>query len=227
MTVKTETKTKKTTPRKTTTNKNTTSKKVEEQMIMTPEMVAQFQAFLQMQQQELAEKPKKQVSVKTKVTKSDLRKNYKDDFVFLSNCTSGIVGYGSKITGQNYVWESFGSIVEMPMTELLAMPDKYIKSPWVMFSDDNDMLEDLIKAYSVEDLYKHINTLEDIEYDIENIEVDLIKDIVDSLNTDGNILIDDIANKVQNAIENGVIDSHSKIKQLSKILGKDFFLPEE
>nr|DAU40695.1 MAG TPA: hypothetical protein [Caudoviricetes sp.] len=227
MTTKLE-KTTKTTKTKKATTKNTTPKKSEDQALaMTPEMIAQFQAFLQMQQQELAEKPKKQVSVKTKVTKSDLRKNYKDDFVFLSNCTSGIVGYDSKITGQSYVWESFGSIVEMPMTELLAMPDKYIKSPWVMFSDDNDMLEDLIKAYGVEDLYKHINTLEDIEYDIENIEVDLIKDIVDSLNTDGNILIDDIANKVQNAIENGVIDSHSKIKQLSKILGKDFFLPEE
>lgn len=196
---------------------------------LTPELFAAFQAFLQQQKQsENVEETKKTTKVKgsvkkNKKTKAYLKEKYNNTTITLTNITEGTVGYQPTNSSYLYTWKEYGDTQELTIEELLGMPQVFLESPWLKIEDD----EEIIEALGLEKLYEYMEIFDDLE-DIENLDLDYLQEAIDVFTSKRNKdFIHQVATKVQLAIDNGDLVDYRKIKQLGKMLQKDFIMPKE
>ena len=194
-------------PRKTSTRKKNTDV-VAPQMDMsaiTPELFAQFQAFMAMQQGVANPVPTQEV-VKEKPEKLDKRwlKTVNDREVRVTSCYGRVV-YKSKKTGEVFKWLETGDDQYFTVQDVLDMDNqshKFLRTPWLLIDD-----EEVVEAMGLTKMYGYINRLEDIDELCQNL---------------SKVYKNNLARIVNQKVEEKELRDVVVIRKLQELLDKDF-----
>lgn len=192
----------------------------------TPEMLEMMQMMAKQMAYEMINEKHESVVKNTtgsnKLSKKALRDKYKDETITLINVTSGSVTYKSPKGGYPYIWSGYGDSDEVSIDDLLAMPMKYLTSPWLMIADD---YADIIETLGLGKYYKFMNILDDID-DIESFDLEQLEEAV-KVFSNSREFVNKVSTRVQEKIDNGELKDIYKMMKLEKILGKTLLKPNK
>ena len=192
----------------------------------TPEMLEMMQMMAKQMASEMINEKHESVVKNTtgsnKLSKKALRDKYKDETITLINVTSGSVTYKSPKGGYPYIWSGYGDSDEVSIDDLLAMPMKYLTSPWLMIADE---YADIIETLGLGKYYKFMNILDDID-DIESFDLEQLEEAV-KVFSNSREFVNKVSTRVQEKIDNGELKDIYKMMQLEKILGKTLLKPNK
>lgn len=192
----------------------------------TPEMLEMMQMMAKQMASEMINEKHESVVKNTtgsnKLSKKALRDKYKDETITLINVTSGSVTYKSPKGGYPYIWSGYGDSDEVSIDDLLAMPMKYLTSPWLMITDD---YADIIETLGLGKYYKFMNILDDID-DIESFDLEQLEEAV-KVFSNSREFVNKVSTRVQEKIDNGELKDIYKMMKLEKILGKTLLKPNK
>ena len=218
---------------KKTTRKSASAKK-DEEIAELKDLIAQQQAMIEKLMSKVDEAkeedlPPKQTRVNRGtivdkgLTKQGLRRKYKNTDIFVQNAIVGSVCYSGK--NDVYEWDSKGEVVAMTIDDVIAMPDSYLHNPWLVLDDyenDEEVLDDIIQCLGLEDIYRRLYILTELDEDINSIDMREFERLVNESRAEGGTLPLDATAIIQNKIDKGILDSNSKIDKFEKILGRSF-----
>lgn len=218
---------------KKTTRKSASAKK-DEEIAELKDLIAQQQAMIEKLMSKVDEAkeddlPPKQTRVNRGtivdkgLTKQGLRRKYKNTDIFVQNAIVGSVCYSGK--NDVYEWDSKGEVVAMTIDDVIAMPDSYLHNPWLVLDDyenDEEVLDDIIQCLGLEDIYRRLYILTELDEDINSIDMREFERLVNESRAEGGTLALDATAIIQNKIDKGILDSNSKIDKFEKILGRSF-----
>ena len=113
----------------------------------------------------------------------------------------------------------------MEFEDVIAMPDSYLHNPWLVLDDyenDEEMLDDIIQCLGLEDIYRRLYILTELDEDINSVDRREFERLVNESKAEGGTLALDATAIVQDKINKGILDSNSKIDKFEKILGRSF-----
>lgn len=87
-----------------------------------------------------------------------------NDLVKVVSCFYGRLVYVSRKTGYQTIWSEFGDFEMMPVEELMSMRNSqrgFFENHWITLAGDN--AEDVIKYLRLEQYYKDIASVDDID----------------------------------------------------------------
>ena len=216
------------------TRKSASTKK-DEEIAELKDLIAQQQAMIEKlmgikQQAEVEEEVEvkktrvnKGTVVDRGITKQGLRRKYKNKDVYVQSAIVGSVCYNGK--NDIYEWGSKGEVVPMTIEDVIAMPDSYLHNPWLVLDDyenDEEMLDDIIQCLGLEDIYRRLYILTELDEDINSVDMREFERLVNESRAEGGTLALDATAIIQNKIDKGILDSNSKIDKFEKILGRSF-----
>ena len=220
---------------KKTTRKSASAKK-DEEIAELKDLIAQQQAMIEklMGIRQQVEVEEEEVEVKKTrvnkgtvvdrgITKQGLRRKYKNKDVYVQSAIVGSVCYNGK--NDIYEWGSKGEVVPMTIEDVIAMPDSYLHNPWLVLDDyenDEEMLDDIIQCLGLEDIYRRLYILTELDEDINSVDMREFERLVNESKAEGGSLALDATAIIQNKIDKGILDSNSKIDKFEKILGRSF-----
>lgn len=218
---------------KKTTRKSASAKK-DEEIAELKDLIAQQQAMIEKLMSKVDETkeedlPPKQTRVNKGtvvdrgITKQGLRRKYKNKDVYVQSAIVGSVCYNGK--NDIYEWGSKGEVVPMTIEDVIAMPDSYLHNPWLVLDDyenDEEMLDDIIQCLGLEDIYRRLYILTELDEDINSVDMREFERLVNESKAEGGSLALDATAIIQNKIDKGILDSNSKIDKFEKILGRSF-----
>ena len=218
---------------KKTTRKSASAKK-DEEIAELKDLIAQQQAMIEKLMSKVDEAkeedlPPKQTRVNRGtivdkgLTKQGLRRKYKNTDIFVQNAIVGSVCYSGK--NDMYEWDSKGEGVAMTIDDVIAMPDSYLHNPWLVLDDyenDEEVLDDIIQCLGLEDIYRRLYILTELDEDINSVDMREFERLVNESRAEGGTLALDATAIIQNKIDKGILDSNSKIDKFEKILGRSF-----
>lgn len=218
---------------KKTTRKSASAKK-DEEIAELKDLIAQQQAMIEKLMSKVDEAkeddlPPKQTRVNRGtivdkgLTKQGLRRKYKNTDIFVQNAIVGSVCYSGK--NDMYEWDSKGEVVAMTIDDVIAMPDSYLHNPWLVLDDyenDEEVLDDIIQCLGLEDIYRRLYILTELDEDINSVDMREFERLVNESRAEGGTLALDATAIIQNKIDKGILDSNSKIDKFEKILGRSF-----
>ena len=218
---------------KKTTRKSASAKK-DEEIAELKDLIAQQQAMIEKLMSKVDETkeddlPPKQTRVNRGtivdkgLTKQGLRRKYKNTDIFVQNAIVGSVCYSGK--NDMYEWDSKGEVVAMTIDDVIAMPDSYLHNPWLVLDDyenDEEVLDDIIQCLGLEDIYRRLYILTELDEDINSVDMREFERLVNESRAEGGTLALDATAIIQNKIDKGILDSNSKIDKFEKILGRSF-----
>ena len=218
---------------KKTTRKSASAKK-DEEIAELKDLIAQQQAMIEKLMSKVSEAkeedlPPKQTRVNRGtivdkgLTKQGLRRKYKNTDIFVQNAIVGSVCYSGK--NDVYEWDSKGEVVAMTIDDVIAMPDSYLHNPWLVLDDyenDEEVLDDIIQCLGLEDIYRRLYILTELDEDINSVDMREFERLVNESRAEGGTLALDATAIIQNKIDKGILDSNSKIDKFEKILGRSF-----
>ena len=218
---------------KKTTRKSASAKK-DEEIAELKDLIAQQQAMIEKLMSKVDETkeddlPPKQTRVNRGtivdkgLTKQGLRRKYKNTDIFVQNAIVGSVCYSGK--NDTYEWDSKGEVVAMTIDDVIAMPDSYLHNPWLVLDDyenDEEVLDDIIQCLGLEDIYRRLYILTELDEDINSVDMKEFERLVNESKAEGGTLALDATAIIQNKIDKGILDSNSKIDKFEKILGRSF-----
>lgn len=211
------TETKPKTPRKTSAKKQKATTDTQFDMSnITPEMFAQFQAFMTMQQSASAEaQPVAKVEEKPKTLDKRWLKTVKDREVRVTSCYGRVV-YKSKKTGEVFKWLETGDDEYFTVEEILAMDNqshKFLRTPWLIIDD-----EEVIEAMGLSEMYSYINRLENMDEFLAS-PLDEIEEVCKNISKGYK---NNLARIVSQKVENKELRDILVIRKLQELLDKDF-----
>lgn len=205
-------------PRKTSTRKKATDI-VTPQVDMsniTPEMFAQFQAFMAMQQGAVA--PVQAVAM-TNERPATLDKRWlktvKDREVRVTSCYGRVI-YKSKKTGETFKWLETGDDQYFTVQDVLDMDNqshKFLRTPWLLIDD-----EEVVEAMGLTQMYSYINRLDDIDAFLAS-PLDEIEEVCKNLSKGYKC---NLARIVNQKVEEKELRDIVVIRKLQELLDKDF-----
>ena len=215
------------------TRKSASAKK-DEEIAELKDLIAQQQAMIEKLMSKVDEAkeedlPPKQTRVNKGtvvdrgITKQGLRRKYKNKDVYVQSAIVGSVCYNGK--NDIYEWGSKGEVVPMTIEDVIAMPDSYLHNPWLVLDDyenDEEMLDDIIQCLGLEDIYRRLYILTELDEDINSVDIREFERLVNESKAEGGSLALDATAIIQNKIDKGILDSNSKIDKFEKILGRSF-----
>ena len=220
---------------KKTTRKSASAKK-DEEIAELKDLIAQQQAMIEklMGIRQQVEVEEEEVEVKKTrvnkgtvvdrgITKQGLRRKYKNKDIYVQSAIVGSVCYNGK--NDIYEWDSKGEVVPMTIEDIIAMPDSYLHNPWLVLDDyenDEEMLDDIISCLGLEDIYRKLYILTELDEDINSVDMKEFERLVNESKAEGGTLALDATAIVQDKINKGILDSNSKIDKFEKILGRSF-----
>ena len=157
------------------------------------------------------------------ITKQGLRRKYKNKDIYVQSAIVGTVCYNGK--NDVYEWGSKGEVVPMAIEDIVAMPDSYLHNPWLVLDDyenDEEVLDDIIQCLGLEDIYRRLYILTELDEDINSVDMKEFERLVNESKAEGGTLALDATAIVQDKINKGILDSNSKIDKFEKILGRSF-----
>lgn len=203
---------------------------------MTPDMMtmfAQFAQFMQMQQGQVATQSvveekkstriKKPTSTEKGLTKQAVRRKWKNTEVYLTSVVTGTICYKSK--NDTYEWDYLGDTQPVTIEDIIAMPDSYLKTPLLEISEvdnEEEVLEDLISCLGLESMYEHLYILGTLENDINNIDMENLKKVLDISKSNGHDLVSDVTAIIQSKIDKKELGNYHMIAEFEKVLGRSF-----
>ena len=218
---------------KKTTRKSASAKK-DEEIAELKDLIAQQQAMIEKLMSKVDEAkeedlPPKQTRVNRGtivdkgLTKQGLRRKYKNTDIIDQNAIVGSVCYSGK--NDMYEWDSKGEVVAMTIDDVIAMPDSYLHNPWLVLDDyenDEEVLDDIIQCLGLEDIYRRLYILTELDEDINSVDMKEFERLVNESKVEGGTLALDATAIVQDKINKGILDSNSRIDKFEKILGRSF-----
>ena len=233
----------------TTTKKRTTTSKpkVEEPkpQLSIEEQMAQMMAMMMAQQQQLmelmaknqqrdepidevvevVEKPKntKRVRKDGRRTKQDLRHDYKNVDIYLTNVSSGLVAYNGR--NMRYEWRHTGDVEVVTIDDIINMPKIYLKTPWLCldaYENDAKIIDDIVSVLGLKTVYEYIYILQDMDEDINHIEIDEVQKAIELSNRNGYDISMDLVILIDRKIRSGELNNYVFIGELEKLLGRKF-----
>ena len=215
------------------TRKSASAKK-DEEIAELKDLIAQQQAMIEKLMSKVDEAkeddlPPKQTRVNRGtivdkgLTKQGLRRKYKNTDIFVQNAIVGSVCYSGK--NDVYEWDSKGEVVAMTIDDVIAMPDSYLHNPLLVLDDyenDEEVLDDIIQCLGLEDIYRRLYILTELDEDINSVDMREFERLVNESRVEGGTLALDATAIIQNKIDKGILDSNSKIDKFEKILGRSF-----
>ena len=157
------------------------------------------------------------------ITKQGLRRKYKNKDIYVQSAIVGSVCYNGK--NDVYEWDNKGEVVAMAIEDIVAMPDSYLHNPWLVLDDyenDEEVLDDIIQCLGLEDIYRRLYILTELDEDINSVDMREFERLVNESRAEGGTLALDATAIIQNKIDKGILDSNSKIDKFEKILGRSF-----
>ena len=218
---------------KKTTRKSASAKK-DEEIAELKDLIAQQQAMIEKLMSKVDEAkeddlPQKQsrvnkgTVVNRGITKQGLRRKYKNKDIYVQSAIVGSVCYNGK--NDVYEWDNKGEVVPMAIEDIVAMPDCYLHNPWLVLDDyenDEEVLDDIIQCLGLEDIYRRLYILTELDEDINSVDMKEFERLVEESRAMGGTLALDATAIVQDKINRGILDSNSKIEKFEKILGRSF-----
>ena len=218
---------------KKTTRKSASAKK-DEEIAELKDLIAQQQAMIEKLMTKVDEAkeddlPPKQARVNKGtvvdrgITKQGLRRKYKNKDIYVQSAIVGTVCYNGK--NDVYEWDNKGEVVPMAIEDIVAMPDSYLHNPWLVLDDyenDEEVLDDIIQCLGLEDIYRRLYILTELDEDINSVDMREFERLVNESKAEGGTLALDATAIVQDKINKGILDSNSKIEKFEKILGRSF-----
>ena len=220
---------------KKTTRKSASAKK-DEEIAELKDLIAQQQAMIEklMGIRQQVEVEEEEVEVKKTrvnkgtvvdrgITKQGLRRKYKNKDIYVQSAIVGTVCYNGK--NDVYEWDNKGEVVPMAIEDIVAMPDSYLHNPWLVLDDyenDEEVLDDIIQCLGLEDIYRRLYILTELDEDINSVDMKEFERLVNESKAEGGTLALDATAIVQDKINKGILDSNSKIDKFEKILGRSF-----
>ena len=218
---------------KKTTRKSASAKK-DEEIAELKDLIAQQQAMIEKLMSKVDEAkednlPPKQsrvnkgTVVNRGITKQGLRRKYKNKDIYVQSAIVGSVCYNGK--NDVYEWDSKGEVVAMAIEDIVAMPDSYLHNPWLVLDDyenDEEVLDDIIQCLGLEDIYRRLYILTELDEDINSVDMKEFERLVNESKAEGGTLALDATAIVQDKINKGILDSNSRIDKFEKILGRSF-----
>ena len=218
---------------KKTTRKSASAKK-DEEIAELKDLIAQQQAMIEKLMSKVDEAkednlPPKQsrvnkgTVVNRGITKQGLRRKYKNKDIYVQSAIVGSVCYNGK--NDVYEWDNKGEVVAMAIEDIVAMPDSYLHNPWLVLDDyenDEEVLDDIIQCLGLEDIYRKLYILTELDEDINSVDMKEFERLVNESRAEGGTLALDATAIIQNKIDKGILDSNSKIDKFEKILGRSF-----
>ena len=218
---------------KKTTRKSTSAKK-DEEIAELKDLIAQQQAMIEKLMSKVDEAkedglPPKQsrvnkgTVVNRGITKQGLRRKYKNKDIYVQSAIVGSVCYNGK--NDVYEWDNKGEVVAMAIEDIVAMPDSYLHNPWLVLDDyenDEEVLDDIIQCLGLEDIYRRLYILTELDEDINSVDMREFERLVNESRAEGGTLALDATAIVQDKINKGILDSNSRIDKFEKILGRSF-----
>ena len=218
---------------KKTTRKSASAKK-DEEIAELKDLIAQQQAMIEKLMNKVDEAkednlPPKQsrvnkgTVVNRGITKQGLRRKYKNKDIYVQSAIVGSVCYNGK--NDVYEWDNKGEVVAMAIEDIVAMPDSYLHNPWLVLDDyenDEEVLDDIIQCLGLEDIYRRLYILTELDEDINSVDMREFERLVNESRAEGGTLALDATAIIQNKIDKGILDSNSKIDKFEKILGRSF-----
>ena len=218
---------------KKTTRKSASAKK-DEEIAELKDLIAQQQAMIEKLMSKVDEVkeddlPPKQsrvnkgTVVNRGITKQGLRRKYKNKDIYVQSAIVGSVCYNGK--NDVYEWDNKGEVVAMAIEDIVAMPDCYLHNPWLVLDDyenDEEVLDDIIQCLGLEDIYRRLYILTELDEDINSVDMREFERLVNESRAEGGTLALDATAIIQNKIDKGILDSNSKIDKFEKILGRSF-----
>lgn len=203
------------TARKTTTKKSAEIPAFDLSQI-TPEMLAQFQAFMAMQQNAM-ETAQTVETPKERPATLDKRwlKTVKDREVRVTSCYGRVV-YKSKKTGEVFKWLETGDDQYFTVQDVLDMDNqshKFLRTPWLLIDD-----EEVVEAMGLTKMYGYINRLEDIDQFLAS-PLEEIEEVCQNLSKGYK---NNLARIVNQKVENKELRDVVVIRKLQELLDKDF-----
>ena len=218
---------------KKTTRKSASAKK-DEEIAELKDLIAQQQAMIEKLMSKVDEAkeedlPQKQsrinkgTVVNRGITKQGLRRKYKNKDIYVQSAIVGSVCYSGK--NDVYEWDNKGEVVPMAIEDIVAMPDCYLHNPWLVLDDyenDEEVLDDIIQCLGLEDIYRRLYILTELDEDINSVDMKEFERLVNESRAEGGTLALDATAIIQNKIDKGILDSNSRIDKFEKILGRSF-----
>ena len=218
---------------KKTTRKSASAKK-DEEIAELKDLIAQQQAMIEKLMTKVDEAkeddlPPKQARVNKGtvvdrgITKQGLRRKYKNKDIYVQSAIVGTVCYNGK--NDVYEWDNKGEVVPMAIEDIVAMPDSYLHNPWLVLDDyenDEEVLDDIIQCLGLEDIYRRLYILTELDEDINSVDMKEFERLVNESKAEGGTLALDATAIVQEKINKGILDSNSRIDKFEKILGRSF-----
>ena len=218
---------------KKTTRKSASTKK-DEEIAELKDLIAQQQAMIEKLMSKVDEAkednlPPKQsrvnkgTVVNRGITKQGLRRKYKNKDIYVQSAIVGSVCYNGK--NDVYEWDNKGEVVAMAIEDIVAMPDSYLHNPWLVLDDyenDEEVLDDIIQCLGLEDIYRRLYILTELDEDINSVDMREFERLVNESRAEGGTLALDATAIVQDKINKGILDSNSRIDKFEKILGRSF-----
>lgn len=218
---------------KKTTRKSASAKK-DEEIAELKDLIAQQQAMIEklmgkvdgVKEDDLPPKQarvNKGTVVDRGITKQGLRRKYKNKDIYVQSAIVGSVCYSGK--NDTYEWDNKGEVVPMAIEDIVAMPDCYLHNPWLVLDDyenDEEVLDDIIQCLGLEDIYRRLYILTELDEDINSVDMKEFERLVKESKAEGGTLALDATAIVQDKINKGILDSNSKIDKFEKILGRSF-----
>ena len=237
---------KKPTPKKRTT---TSKPKIEEQPKTDPmvEQMQQMMAMMMAQQQQLMElmaktqqqnqpvntvieevvdeKPKntKRQREDKRLTKQDLRRKYKGVDIYVTNVSQGMVIYQGR--NMKYEWQHPGDIEVVTIEDIINMPKAYLSTPWLCldgYENEDGVIDDIVDALKLNSIYEYIYILQDMEENINNVDLQDIKEAIELSRKNGYDISMDLVILIDKKIRSGELTNYVLIGQLSELLGRKF-----
>ena len=217
--------------------RQTATAKKDEEIAQLKEMLAQQQAMIeqlmssQTQVAKVAEEPKEEKRTRVNkgtvvdrgMTKQGLRRKYRNTDIYVQSAIVGTVCYVGK--SDTYEWNTKGEVVAMTIDDVIGMPETFLRSPWLVLDDyenDEEVLDDIVSCLGLEDIYRKLYILTDLDEDINSVDMREFERLVAESKSEGGTLAFDATAIVQNKIDKGELDSNSKIEEFEKILGRSF-----
>lgn len=183
---------------------------------ITPEMLAQFQAFMAMQQNAM-ETAQTVETPKERPATLDKRwlKTVKDREVRVTSCYGRVI-YKSKKTGEIFKWLETGDDQYFTVQDVLDMDNqshKFLRTPWLLIDD-----EEVVEAMGLTKMYSYISRLEDIDGFLAS-PLDEIEEVCQNLSKGYK---NNLARIVNQKVEDKELRDVVVIRKLQELLDKDF-----
>ena len=137
-----------------------------------------------------------------------------NDMIPCKSVRYGMLQHVSRKSGDSYVWEDYGDVVDVSYGDLLALKSgksKFLYAPWFLVLDDQ-----LAEEWKLKELYTYFEEFEDVEEFLQSGAIALRRQLPNAPQGYKDLIV----HKAGEMIRNGSLDSIGTVKAIDDVLNK-------